>query len=72
MKEKEKKIIVKKNFTDEEFEEMWREAKEREARDIKEWNALPEEEKKQIRELRESGFGQRATEDITGDHDNEY
>ena len=59
-------------MTDQEFGEMWRKAKEREAKDIEEWNALPEEEKKRILELRESGFGQRVTEDITGDHDDEY
>lgn len=60
---------VSKNITDEEFEEMWRKAKEREARDIEEWNALSEEEKKRRTELLNSGFGQRVTEDITGDHD---
>lgn len=60
---------VSKNITDEEFEEMWRKAKEREARDIEEWNALSEEEKKRRTELLSSGFGQRVTEDITGDHD---
>ena len=60
---------AKKPITDEEFEEMWRKAKEREARDIEEWNALPEEEKKRRMELLNSGFGQRVTEDITGDHD---
>lgn len=60
---------VSKNITDEEFEVMWRKAKEREARDIEEWNALSEEEKKRRTELLNSGFGQRVTEDITGDHD---
>ena len=63
---------TKKPITDEEFEEMWRKAKEREARDIEEWNALPEEEKKRRMELLNSGFGQRVTEDITGGHDDEY
>jgi len=58
-------------MTDKEFEEMWQKAKEREARDIEEWNALPEDEKKRRMELLNSSFGQRVTEDITGGHDDE-
>lgn len=56
-------------MTDKEFDEMWQKAKEREARDNAEWDALSEKEKKRRTELLNSGFGQRVTEDITGDHD---
>lgn len=59
-------------MTDNEFEEMWRKDKECEAKDIEEWNSLPEEEKKRRTELLNSGFGQRLTEDITGGHDDDY
>lgn len=58
-------------MTDKELDKMWRKAKEGEAKDIEEWNALPEEEKKRRTVLLNSGFGQRLTEDITGGHDDD-
>ncbi|MDE5703823.1 MAG: hypothetical protein K2H70_03250 [Bacteroidales bacterium] len=51
----------------EDFEASWAKAKAKNARDIAEWNALPEEEKKRLQEMFDPRFVYRMTSPVTDD-----
>lgn len=56
-------------MTDEELDRIWADCKAREERELAEWNALPEEEKKRRREMYDPAFLERISDDVTGGHD---
>jgi len=56
-------------MTDEELDRIWSDCKAREERELAEWNALPEEEKKRRREMYDPAFLERISDDVTGGHD---
>ncbi len=58
-------------MTELEFEKIWRECKENDARIRAEFNALPEDEKKCLNDIYSDAFYERISDDLTGDSDDE-
>lgn len=56
-------------INEEEFEKIWEQAKARDERLEKAWNALSPEEKERRRKEFDDGFYERISDDPTGDHD---
>lgn len=56
-------------ISDEEFEEIWEQAKARDERLEKAWNSLSPEEKERRMEEFDDVFYERISDDPTGDHD---